>query len=137
MAGGVITTALALRPLGWIRVLRKYVTVAVLIALGYLFVQLLRHPLPAFGHGSWNGFWIAVDTVVGVAVSFVPLASDYSRHARSPRCGVHRHVRRLLDHPDRLLRARPDRAADGRQGDADQIFSSFMAVPLGHARVRA
>src|SRR5215831_13641312 len=46
VAGGVITTVLALRPLGWIRMLRKYVTVAVVIALGYLFVQLLRHPLP-------------------------------------------------------------------------------------------
>ena len=125
-----ITTALALRPLGWIRVLRKYVTVAVVIALGYLVVQLLRHPLPAFGHGTWNGFWIAVDTVVGVAVSFVPLASDYSRHSRSARRRS-RHVRRLLDHPDRLLRARPGRAADGRQGRPDQIFSSFMAVPLG------
>src|SRR4029079_3342271 len=84
LGAGILTTLLALRPLGWIRVLRKYVTVAVLVALAYLFVQLLRHPLPAFGHGTWNGFWIAVDTVVGVAVSFVPLASDYSRHARSP-----------------------------------------------------
>jgi purine-cytosine permease-like protein len=86
LTGGVVTTALALRPLGWIRVLRKYVTLAVLVALVYLAVQLLRHPLPGLGSGgSWNGFWIAVDTVVGVSVSWVPLVSDYSRHARSTR----------------------------------------------------
>jgi NCS1 family nucleobase:cation symporter-1 len=85
LGAGVLTTALALRPLGWIRVLRKYVTLAVLAALLYLFVQLLRHPLPGFGDGSWTGFWIAVDTVVGVSVSWVPMASDYSRHARSAR----------------------------------------------------
>ena len=40
---------------------------------------------PRSAHGSWNGFWIAVDTVIGVSVSWVPLASDYSRHARSAR----------------------------------------------------
>ena len=45
-------TALALRPLGWIRVLRRYVTVAVVVALVYLAVQLLRNPLPALGHGT-------------------------------------------------------------------------------------
>src|SRR4051794_13206894 len=35
LVGGILTTLLALRPLGWIRVLRKYVTLLVLIALGY------------------------------------------------------------------------------------------------------
>ena len=85
LAGGIITTLLALRPLGWIRVLRKYVTAAVIISLIYLGVQLLRHPLPSLGAGNWNGFWIAVDTVIGVSLSWVPLISDYSRHARSTR----------------------------------------------------
>jgi len=85
LVGGIITTGLSLRPLGWIRVLRKYVTIAVLIALAYLFIQLLRHPLPSFTAGNWHGFWIAVDTVIGVSVSWVPVASDYSRHSRSPR----------------------------------------------------
>ena len=131
LAGGVITTALALRPLGWIRVLRKYVTIAVLIALGYLFVQLLRHPLPAFGHGSWNGFWIAVDTVVGVAVSFVPLASDYSRHARSPAAAftgtfVGYSITQIACYALGLIAL-----LTVAKGDPDQIFNSFMAVPLG------
>src|SRR5207249_7085714 len=84
LSAGVVTTLLALRPLGWIRVLRKYVTAAVLVVLAYLFIQVLRHQLPSFGDGSWDEFWLAVDGVVAVAVSWVPLASDYSRHARSP-----------------------------------------------------
>src|SRR4051794_26744720 len=72
VAGGVITTVLSLYPLGSVRVLRRYVTVAVLIALAYLFFQLLRHPLPPVTEGTWSGFSVGVDTTVAVAVSWVP-----------------------------------------------------------------
>jgi NCS1 family nucleobase:cation symporter-1 len=82
---GVITTALALRPLGVVRVLRKYVTVAVAIVVGYLFVQLLRHPVPAVPHSSWRNFWPGVDIALAVAISWVPVAADYSRHSKSPK----------------------------------------------------
>ncbi len=131
LAAGVLTTLLALRPLGWIRVLRKYVTVAVVVALGYLFVQLLRHPLPAFGHGSWNGFWIAVDTVIAVSVSWVPLASDYSRHARSARQAftgvlVGYSITQIACYALGLVTL-----VTVAQHDPDRIFASFMAVPLG------
>lgn len=131
LAAGVLTTLLALRPLGWIRVLRKYVTVAVLVALVYLFVQLLRHPLPAFGDGSWNGFWIAVDTVIGVSVSWVPLASDYSRHARSAReaftgAFVGYSVTQIACYALGLVAL-----VTVAHRDPNQIFGSFMAVPLG------
>jgi len=131
LAGGVITTLLALRPLGWIRVLRKYVTVAVLVALVYLFVQLLRHPLPSFVHGSWSGFWIAVDTVIGVSVSWVPLVSDYSRHARSPRAAfagtfLGYSITQIACYALGLVAL-----VTVAHSDADQIFSSFMAIPLG------
>jgi putative hydroxymethylpyrimidine transporter CytX len=85
LLAGAITTALTMRPLGSIRVLRKYVTVAVVVVLTYLFIQLLRHPLPPLNKGTWSGFWVAVDSTVAVAVSFVPLAADYTRHSRSPR----------------------------------------------------
>src|SRR5579875_1843646 len=51
LAAGVVTTALALYPLSWIRTLRRYVTLAVVAALVYLAVQLLRNPLPAWGRG--------------------------------------------------------------------------------------
>jgi putative hydroxymethylpyrimidine transporter CytX len=131
LGGGVITTLLALRPLGWIRVLRKYVTVAVMIALVYLFVQLLRHPLPSLTHGSWNGFWIAVDTVVGVSVSWVPLVSDYTRHARSARAAfagtfVGYSLTQIACYALGLVAL-----VTVAHSDPDRIFGSFMAVPLG------
>ncbi|TAM93115.1 MAG: allantoin permease [Jatrophihabitans sp.] len=131
LAAGVITTVLALRPLGWIRVLRKYVTVAVLVALVYLGVQLLRHPLPAFGSGSWNGFWIAVDTVIGVSVSWVPLISDYSRHARSARSAfagafLGYSTTQIICYALGLVAL-----VTVTRGDPNQIFGSFLAIPLG------
>jgi putative hydroxymethylpyrimidine transporter CytX len=131
LGAGILTTLLALRPLGWIRMLRKYVTVAVLVALAYLFVQLLRHPLPAFGDGSWNGFWVAVDTVIGVSVSWVPLASDYSRHARSAKeaftgAFVGYSVTQIACYALGLIAL-----VTVAHRDPNQIFGSFMAVPLG------
>jgi nucleobase:cation symporter-1, NCS1 family len=83
LLAGLLTALLTIRPLGAIRVLRKYAAVAVVVVIVYLLVQLLRHPLPAFTHGTWSGFWAATDTVVAVAISFAPLAADYTRHSRS------------------------------------------------------
>ncbi len=85
LAAGGVTAVLALRPLGFVRTLRRYVTGAVVVVLAYLLGELLRHPLPALTAGSWSGFWSATDTVVAAASSFAPLASDYSRHSRSER----------------------------------------------------
>jgi nucleobase:cation symporter-1, NCS1 family len=85
LIAGLGTTAMALRPLGAVRVLRRYALGAVLLATVYLFGQLLRHPLPSATKGSWAGFWLACDVAVAVAVSWVPLASDYSRHSRTVR----------------------------------------------------
>jgi putative hydroxymethylpyrimidine transporter CytX len=131
LVGGVLTTVLALRPLGWIRVLRKYVTIAVLLALAYLFIQLLREPLPSFTHGNWNGFWIAVDTVIGVSVSWVPVAADYSRHSRSARdtvvgTFVGYSVTQIACYALGLIAL-----FTVAKGDDGQIFSSFMAVSFG------
>jgi purine-cytosine permease-like protein len=80
---GVITTVLALRPLGFVRTLRRYAIVAVVISSIYFFVQFARHPLPSLTTGSWSGFWLAADAVLAISVSFVPLAADYSRHSRT------------------------------------------------------
>jgi len=85
LIAGVATALLSLRPLGAIRVLRRYATSAVLVVMCYLFVQLARRPLPGFTHGTWSGYWAATDTVVAVAISFAPLAADYTRHSRTPR----------------------------------------------------
>jgi nucleobase:cation symporter-1, NCS1 family len=132
LIGGVITTALALRPLGWIRVLRRYVTVLVVIALGYLAIQLLRNPLPPlFGHGTWTGFWIAVDTVVAVAVSYVPVAADYSRHSRRVRDAAvgtfaGYSVTQILCYAIGLIAL-----LTVAHGDPNKVFGAFIAVPLG------
>jgi putative hydroxymethylpyrimidine transporter CytX len=83
LIAAVITTGLTIRPLGYLRILRRYVTVAVAIALVYFFVMVLRQPIPAVPGGSWQAFWPGADTALAVAVSFIPVASDYSRHARS------------------------------------------------------
>jgi putative hydroxymethylpyrimidine transporter CytX len=132
LIGGVITTALALRPLGWIRLLRKYVTVLVVVALVYLGIQLLRNPLPGLGHGTWNGFWIAVDSVIGVTVSWVPVAADYSRHSRSVRdtaigTFVGYSITQLACYGIGLV-ALLTVATSGRDAE---MYNAFMAVPLG------
>jgi NCS1 family nucleobase:cation symporter-1 len=88
LIAGLITGLLAVRPLGAIRILRRYVTAAVLVVLAYLLAQLLTHPLPAASHGTWSGFWVATDTVVAVGISFAPLAADYTRHSRTERAAV-------------------------------------------------
>ena len=83
LIAGAATALLTVRPLGAIRILRRYVTSAVVVVLAYLFIQLVRRPLPAFTHGTWTGFWVAMDTVVAAAISFAPLAADYTRHSRT------------------------------------------------------
>jgi nucleobase:cation symporter-1, NCS1 family len=85
LAAGAVTGVLAVRPLGFIRTLRRYVTPLVLVVLAYLFVELIRHPFPPFAYGAWTGFWSATDTVVAAAISFAPLAADYARHSRTER----------------------------------------------------
>ncbi|MBO0805108.1 MAG: cytosine permease [Nocardiopsaceae bacterium] len=130
LIAGALTAALTIRPLGAIRVLRKYATIAVLVVLAYLFVQLLRHPLPAFTHGTWSGFWAATDTVVGTSVSWVPLAADYTRHSRSPRAAftgamVGYSVTQVLCYVIGLL------SLVTVAKDPNDIFGAFIALPVG------
>ena len=82
---GIIATLLALRPLGAVRLLRKYAVWFALAATIYLFIQVLRRPLPSFTKGGWTGFGTAVDLVIALPVSWIPLAADYSRHSKTPR----------------------------------------------------
>ncbi|BAJ29557.1 MULTISPECIES: cytosine permease [Kitasatospora] len=83
LLAGVLTTVLTIWPLGAIAVLRKYVAVAVGVAMVYFTVQFARQGFPDPGAGNWDGFLGATDAVIAVSVSFVPLAADYTRHARS------------------------------------------------------
>jgi len=82
---GVVATFMATRPLGVVRGYLKRVAVWVVLASTvYLFVQVLRRPLPALGDGSWTAFWKATDIVIALPISWLPLAADYSRHSRTP-----------------------------------------------------
>lgn len=86
VATGAAATLMALRPLGVVRGYLKRVAVWVVLAsTAYLFVQVLRRPMPALGDGSWSAFWKATDIVIALPISWLPLAADYSRHSRSPR----------------------------------------------------
>jgi nucleobase:cation symporter-1, NCS1 family len=135
LVAGLLTGLLTIRPLGAIRVLRRYAAIAVLIVMCYLLVQLLRQPpgfAPlGFGHGTWSGFWSATDTVVGAAISFVPLAADYSRHSRTPRSAfagaiTGYSVTQILCYGIGLLAL-----VTVAHGDTGRIFGAFIALPFG------
>jgi putative hydroxymethylpyrimidine transporter CytX len=131
LIAGVLTGLLTIRPLGAIRVLRRYATAAVLVVMCYLFVQLLRHPLPALTHGTWTGYWAATDTVVAVAISFAPLAADYMRHSRSTRAAFvgamsGYSLTQVLCYVIGLLAL-----VTVAHGNSNDIFGAFIALPVG------
>ncbi len=130
LLAGLLTGLLTLRPLGAIRILRRVATPAVVLVLVYLSVEMLRHPLPALTHGSWSGFWVATDTVVGAAVSFAPLAADYTRHSRSERASfwgalVGYGITQTLCYAIGLV------ALVTVARTPSDIYGAFVAVPLG------
>jgi purine-cytosine permease-like protein len=131
LIAGAVTGLLTIHPLGAIRVLRRYAAAAVLVVMVYLLVQLLRHPLPAFTHGTWSGYWAATDTVVAVAISFVPLAADYTRHSRSTRDTVAGSlvgysITQVLCYVIGLLAL-----VTVAHGNSNDIFAAFIALPAG------
>jgi NCS1 family nucleobase:cation symporter-1 len=83
LAGGVVATLMAIRPLAVVIALRRYIVWLVIGSTIYLFVQVLRSDLPPVWHGGWNGFWPAADLVAALSVSWMPLAADYSRQSRT------------------------------------------------------
>src|SRR3954469_24173131 len=135
VVAGVLTTAMAIRPLGVVRILRRYAIAAVTVTTIYLYVELLRHPLPSLTHGSWAGFWPGADYAIAAAVSFAPLASDYTRHARSPRSAfgsamigysVAQAASYILGLVAIATVVRASQAAD-----THAMFGAFIAVPVG------
>jgi NCS1 family nucleobase:cation symporter-1 len=83
LAAGVVATAMAIRPLAVVTLLRRYIVWLVLASTAYLFVQVFRGDLPGLTDGGWNGFWPAADLVAALSVSWMPLAADYTRQSRS------------------------------------------------------
>ncbi|MBB2908793.1 putative hydroxymethylpyrimidine transporter CytX [Streptosporangium becharense] len=84
VVAGVITTALTIRPLGAVRILRRYVTVGVIISMAWFLVALFRQ-VPTVSGGSWEAFAPSVDYVIALSVSWVPVAADFARFSRSGR----------------------------------------------------
>ncbi|MCW2861302.1 MAG: allantoin permease [Actinoallomurus sp.] len=130
VVAGILTTVLTIWPLGSVRVLRRYVTAAVVIALIYFYIQLVRQPLPDLGHGSWSHFWVGADAALAVSISWVPMAADYTRHAKSERAafgaatlayGLTQIVAYVLGLLALALVA----------GDSTKVFGPFQHVALG------
>lgn len=131
LIAGTATALLTIRPLGAIRVLRKYASGAVLVVLCYLTVQLILHPLPGLTDGSWSGYWAATDTVVAVAISWAPLVADYTRHSRSQRAAFVSvlggyGVTQVLCYIIGLLAL-----VTVAHSNPDHIYGAFIALPLG------
>jgi len=135
VVAGVLTTLMAIRPLGVVRILRRYAIAAVTIATIYLYVQLLRHPMPSLTHGSWTGFWPGADYAIAAAVSFAPLASDYTRHARTSRSAfggtmIGYTIAQSASYILGLVAiATVVQASDA--ADTTAMFGAFIAVPAG------
>ncbi|MCW2943489.1 MAG: allantoin permease [Actinoallomurus sp.] len=130
VVAGVITTVLTIRPLGSVRLLRRYVTTAVVVALVYFYVQLVRQPLPDLGHGSWSHFWVGADAALAVSISWVPMAADYTRHSRSEKAafgaaGVAYGLTQIVAYVLGLL------ALALVAGDSAKVFGPFQHVALG------
>ena len=140
LIAGIVTTALTIRPLGAIRLLRRYVSVLVVIALVVLLIGLARRPADALGPltgsvtGSWSGFWLAVDAIVAIGISWVPLGADYSRHARTERSAF---LGAVLGYGTTqvLCMLMGILALAQVQQDPNRIFDLFLAMPLGTAAV--
>ena len=132
---GLVTAAMTVRPLGAVRILRRYALVAVTVVTIYLYVQLLRNPLPSLTHGSWSGFWPAADIAIAVAVSWAPLASDYTRHSRSSRSAfggavAGYTVTQVAGYFLGLIALATVVRADDANLQHD-MFAAFLAVPVG------
>jgi putative hydroxymethylpyrimidine transporter CytX len=129
VAAGALTVALTIRPLGMIRLLRRFVTAGVVVAMIWLTVALVRQA-PSIGTGSWQAFAPAVDYVIALSVSWVPVAADYARHSRSARAAFGGVVSGYtIAQVACLVLGILALALVGN--DPDRVWEAFVAVPLG------
>jgi nucleobase:cation symporter-1, NCS1 family len=90
---GAVGLVLALLgPIGFVRrFVRKIGVWAVGASIVYLAVWILEHGhLGRLWHagGSGGSFWLGVDLVIALSVSWIPLVADYTRFSRTPRAGL-------------------------------------------------
>src|SRR5437867_3357301 len=88
--GGVATVLALLGPIGFVRrFVRKFAIWAVAASVVYLAWWILDGAnvghLWSSGGGHTGSFWLAVDTVIAVTVSWAPLVADYTRFSRDRR----------------------------------------------------
>src|SRR6266508_1498749 len=88
--GGLATLLALLGPIGFVRrFVRKFAIWAVVASIVYLTWWILEGAnlggLWSHGGGHHGSFWLAVDTVVAVTVSWTPLVADYTRFSRDRR----------------------------------------------------
>ncbi|MFC5821065.1 purine-cytosine permease family protein [Nonomuraea harbinensis] len=134
IVAGVITTVLTVWPLGAVRLIRRYITVLVIIAMIWFAVQFLGDAQPRTG-GSWEAFAPAVDYVIALSVSWVPLAADFARHSRSSRAAFTGVVGGYTLAQVACLAlgvyAVAIAGAEAVAADSTAVFGPFVAVPLG------
>ena len=89
LTAGALATAMAVRPLRSVRVIRKYLMWLVVAASGYLLWHVVsamwHHPSAPGPTRSWDAVWLAFDIVVTMPVSWAVLAGDWTRHSRRRR----------------------------------------------------
>jgi nucleobase:cation symporter-1, NCS1 family len=87
--GGVAAALALLGPVGFVRrFVRKFAIWAVLASIAYLAWWILdgANLGEMWSEGGHHGsFWVAVDTVIAVTVSWAPLVADYTRFSRDRR----------------------------------------------------
>ena len=87
--GGIAAALALLGPIGFVRrFVRKFAIWAVLASIAYLAWWIVdgANLGAMWSEGGHEGsFWIAVDTVIAVTVSWAPLAADYTRFSRDRR----------------------------------------------------
>jgi putative hydroxymethylpyrimidine transporter CytX len=134
IAAGVATTALTIWPLGSVRLLRRYVTIGVIVSMIW-FTWFFVSEAPAHTGGSWTAFPAAVDYVIALSVSWVPMAADFARHSRSSRAAftgvVGGYTLAQVACLGLGVYAVAIAGADAVLADSTAVFAPFVAVPLG------
>ena len=130
IAAGAAATFMALRPLGVVRgYLKKVAVWAVLASSAYLLFHVATSPLPAWGEGSWRGFWKATDIVIALPISWIPLAADYTRHSRSHRASF---LGACLGYGAATIAFFVLGVLATASGEAgDDVITSLLAIPAG------